>query len=69
MGQWLDDDQFTVATNSAMWACQISAGRCRLLLEGAFLSDRDTAVLLPGDGSIGGDFALVRAEKAARADR
>ena len=58
--QWLDDDQFVVWADGDLVACQISAGSCRLVVDGNWEIGQRDAPLMPGDEGIGGDWALVR---------
>lgn len=60
--QWLDDDRFTLITGAApvgdLLVCRITEGRCHVLLD---RSTWTTEPLLPGDGGVGGELALLRA--------
>jgi hypothetical protein len=67
--QWLDDDQFTVIAGSTpkgdLLVCQISAERCRVVIEADDSAPRDSAPLLPGEGGVGAEYALARASAEA----
>jgi hypothetical protein len=67
--QWLDDDQLTLWVNGDVVACQVSAGRCRRLIDADWSWSSRDMPLLPGDGAFGSDWALVRALRADRAAR
>jgi hypothetical protein len=61
--QWLDDDRFTLISGNRapvgdLLVCQITDGRCDVLLE---RSSWVTEPLLPGHGGVGAELAMMRA--------
>ena len=62
---WLDDDRFSMASEAGtgeLLACRISAGRCRVVVDGFSWEGKGPA-LTPGAGLRGWEYARFRAEQ------
>jgi hypothetical protein len=67
LGQWLDDDRFTMISGAAprgdLLTCRISSARCEVTIQ---RSSWDDPPLLPGHGGVGAELALIQAAADSR---